>query len=122
VYEAIMKNVLKNSGANFFTCTSENYMFAHKVLKEKDILYGMCIQKKVLSVVSIKIAFFFKWRQKICLNLLIKKKRDAQLINGKPGENRYKKTTSEKPDTCNFLTNETNQQPPKTYNNQIDNI
>jgi hypothetical protein len=32
--------------------------------------------------------FFLKRRQKICLNLLIKKKRIAQLINGKPGENR----------------------------------
>jgi hypothetical protein len=56
VYEAIMKNIF--SGANFFTCTSENYMFAHTVLKEKDILYGMCTKTKVLSVVSIKIAFF----------------------------------------------------------------
>jgi hypothetical protein len=36
-----------------------------------------------------------KRRQKICLKLLIKKKRIAQLINGKPGENRYKKTTKE---------------------------
>jgi hypothetical protein len=32
--------------------------------------------------------FFLKRRQKICLNLLIKKKRIAQLINGKLGENR----------------------------------
>jgi hypothetical protein len=32
--------------------------------------------------------FFLKLRQKICLNLLIKKKRISQLINGKPGENR----------------------------------
>jgi hypothetical protein len=30
-----------------------------------------------------------KRRQKICLNLLIKKKRISQLIKGKPGENRY---------------------------------
>jgi hypothetical protein len=36
-----------------------------------------------------------KRRQKICLNLLIKKKRIAQLINGKPGKNRYNKTTRE---------------------------
>jgi hypothetical protein len=33
--------------------------------------------------------FFLKRRQKICLNLLIKKKKIAQLINGKPDENRY---------------------------------
>jgi hypothetical protein len=33
--------------------------------------------------------------QKLCPNLLIKKKRDAQLINGKPGKNRYKKNTNE---------------------------
>jgi hypothetical protein len=39
--------------------------------------------------------FFLKRRQKICLNLLIKKKRIVQLINGKLGENRYNKTTKE---------------------------
>jgi hypothetical protein len=36
--------------------------------------------------------FFFKRRQKLCLNLLIKKKRIAQLINEKPGKNRYNKS------------------------------
>jgi hypothetical protein len=36
-----------------------------------------------------------KRRQKICLNLLIKKKRIAQLINRKPGKNRYNKITRE---------------------------
>jgi hypothetical protein len=36
---------------------------------------------------------FLKRRQKFCLYPLIKKKRIAQLINGKPGENRYSKTT-----------------------------
>jgi hypothetical protein len=36
-----------------------------------------------------------KQRQKICLNLLIKKKRIAQLINGKPGKNHYNKTIRE---------------------------
>jgi hypothetical protein len=35
--------------------------------------------------------FFFKRRQKLCLNLLIKKKRIARLICGKPSENRYNK-------------------------------
>jgi hypothetical protein len=34
-----------------------------------------------------------KRRQKICLDLLIKKKRIAQLINGKPGENHHNKKT-----------------------------
>jgi hypothetical protein len=38
-------------------------------------------------------ALILKRRQKICLNLLIKKERIAQLINGKPDENRYNKTT-----------------------------
>jgi hypothetical protein len=37
--------------------------------------------------------FFLKRRQKICLDLLIKKKRIAQLINEKPDENHQKKTT-----------------------------
>jgi hypothetical protein len=35
-----------------------------------------------------------KWGQKLCPNLLIKKKRIAQLINGKLGENRYNNTPS----------------------------
>jgi uncharacterized membrane protein len=35
-----------------------------------------------------------------CLNLLIKKKRIAQLINRKPGKNRYNKTTINKNLTC----------------------
>jgi hypothetical protein len=34
--------------------------------------------------------FFKKWRQKLCLNLLIKKK-NTQLISGKPGKNWYNK-------------------------------
>jgi hypothetical protein len=33
--------------------------------------------------------FFLKRRQKLCLISLIKKKRVARLINGKPGKNRY---------------------------------
>jgi hypothetical protein len=36
-----------------------------------------------------------KWEQKICINLLIKKKRGAQLIKEKPDENRYKETINE---------------------------
>jgi hypothetical protein len=42
--------------------------------------------------------FFLKKKieAKDCLNLLIKKKRIAQLINGKPDENRYNKTTRER--------------------------
>jgi hypothetical protein len=36
--------------------------------------------------------FFLKRGQKNCPNLLIKKKRIAQFINGKPGKNRYNKT------------------------------
>jgi hypothetical protein len=38
-------------------------------------------------------SFFFETEAKICLNLLIKKKRIAQLINGKPCKNRHNKTT-----------------------------
>jgi hypothetical protein len=37
-----------------------------------------------------------KRRQKLCLNLLIKKERIAQLIYGKPGKNRYKHNTPAK--------------------------
>jgi hypothetical protein len=51
---------------------------------------------------------FFKRGQKLCPNLLIKKKRIAQLINGKLDENPYNNTTNniENPD----------QQKPSTYN------
>jgi hypothetical protein len=44
---------------------------------------------------SLSLKDFLKWRQKLCLNLLIKEKRIARLINGKPSENRHNKTTSE---------------------------
>jgi hypothetical protein len=47
--------------------------------------------------------FFLKQGQKICPNLLLDKKRIAQLINGKPGENRYNKIMREtKPDAMHF--------------------
>jgi hypothetical protein len=47
--------------------------------------------------------FFLKQGQKICPNLLLNKKRIVQLINGKPGENRYNKITREtKPDAMHF--------------------
>jgi hypothetical protein len=36
-----------------------------------------------------------KRRQKLCLDLLIKKKRIAQLINGKPDKNRYNRNKSQ---------------------------
>jgi hypothetical protein len=59
--------------------------------------------------------FFLKRRQKICLYLLIKKKRIAQLINGKPGENRYNTTNKRKtPKTCNLQTNKLS-----TYNLEL---
>jgi hypothetical protein len=38
--------------------------------------------------------FFLKREQKLYSNLLIKKKRIALLIYGKPGENQYKQTTT----------------------------
>jgi hypothetical protein len=62
------------------------------------------------------IFFFLKRRQKICPNLLIKKKRIAQLINGKLGENHYNKTTRETtPKTGKRL----NQQALTTYNRKL---
>jgi hypothetical protein len=48
---------------------------AHRLLRGSD----GTLHDTILEV------FFLKRRQKICLNLLIKKKRDAQLIKGKPG-------------------------------------
>jgi hypothetical protein len=59
--------------------------------------------------------FFLKWRQKICLNLLIKKKRIAQLINGKPGENQYNKTTREQHQNLQ----PSNQQAHPTYDREL---
>jgi hypothetical protein len=44
-------------------------------------------------VVLLNFILFLKWEKKICPNLLIKKKRIAQLIYGKPGENQYRQTT-----------------------------
>jgi hypothetical protein len=38
--------------------------------------------------------FFFEMGQKLCPNLFIRKKRIAQFINGKLGENQYNKTTN----------------------------
>jgi hypothetical protein len=44
-----------------------------------------------------------KREQKICPNLLIKKKRIAQLINGKSGENRYSNTSNDYPQSMQPL-------------------
>jgi hypothetical protein len=49
------------------------------------------------------IIVFLKREQKICPNLLIKKKRIAQLINGKPGENRYSNTSNDYPQSMQPL-------------------
>jgi hypothetical protein len=54
-----------------------------------------------------------KWGQKLCPNLLIKKKRIAQLINGKLGKNRYNNTTNNTESTRQ----QDNQQTLTTYNN-----
>jgi hypothetical protein len=63
-------------------------------------------------MIVVKINFELKvnvqGRQKDFLNLLIKKKRIVQLINGKSSKNHYKKTTQEQhltPKTCNLQTN-----------------
>jgi hypothetical protein len=52
--------------------------------------------------------FFLKWRQKHCLYLLIKKKRIAQLIYGKPGENQYNKAPQSTHKTRKTHTHEDN--------------
>jgi hypothetical protein len=49
------------------------------------------------EVKKVKDYRLLKWRQKLCLNLLIKKKRVAQLIYEKPGKNQYKRSTSSNP-------------------------
>jgi hypothetical protein len=49
---------------------------------------------QVSSLSWIDWLFFLKRRQKLCLSLLIKKKRIAQLINGKSDENRPKTVTT----------------------------
>jgi hypothetical protein len=54
-----------------------------------------------------------KWRQKLCPNLLIKKK-IAQLINGKPGKNRYNKPQ----ENNSKNTPPPNQQASTTYNHR----
>jgi hypothetical protein len=54
--------------------------------------FAMIPERSELSVHVILFLFFLKRRQKLCLNLLIKKKRIVQLINRKPGKNRYNKT------------------------------
>jgi hypothetical protein len=56
--------------------------------------------------------FFLKWKQKLWPNLLIKKKRIAQLINGKLGENRYNKLQTHN------LNKQDTQQACSTYHNR----
>jgi hypothetical protein len=55
--------------------------------------------------------FFFEREQKLCSNLLIKKKRIAQLINGKLSENWYNKPQADN------LNKQDNQQGRSTYHN-----
>jgi hypothetical protein len=71
--------------------------------------------KLLKSATVLSVFFFLKRRQKICLYLLIKKKRIAQLINGKPSENRYNTTNKRTtPKTCNLQTNKLS-----TYNREL---
>jgi hypothetical protein len=56
--------------------------------------------------------FFLKREQKLCPNLLIKKKRIAQLINGKLDKNRYNKLQADN------LNKQDNQQAHSTYHNR----
>jgi hypothetical protein len=63
-----------------------------------DLEAGHCSsfpKKKNLSCIIELYIYFLKREQKICPNLLIKKKRGVQLIKEKLGENRYKETTNE---------------------------
>jgi hypothetical protein len=63
-----------------------------------------CVKMKLVNKLTLFIGFhdvlnciiFLKWRQKICLYLLIKKKRIVQLINEKLGKNHYNKKTTRK--------------------------
>jgi hypothetical protein len=50
------------------------------------MIYSILIYISFLQIVKKKL----KWRQILCPNLFIKKKR-VQLINGEPGENYYNK-------------------------------
>jgi hypothetical protein len=56
------------------------------------ITYFVRFNWRNLSCEGLQGFFFLKWGQKLCSNLFIKKKRIAQLINEKLGENRYNKT------------------------------
>jgi hypothetical protein len=72
------------------------WYFSSGVHTHADVRRGEKVHKlqKVISILCPVPTFsFFKRRQKICLNLLIKKKRIAQLINRKPDKNHYNKTT-----------------------------
>jgi hypothetical protein len=69
------------------------------------------LESKNLFVI-LKINSFFKGGQKLCPNLLIKKKRIAQLIDGKPDENRYNNTKNSPKSTYR----QDNQQSLSTYN------
>ena len=46
-------------------------------------------RSRLNDVLSFEIVFFFETEAKILPRRLIKKKRIARLINGKPGKNRY---------------------------------
>jgi hypothetical protein len=57
---------------------------------------------------TVDLVFFFEMKAKELPHWLIKKKRIAQLINGKPGKNYYNKDT----DTCRLLSKHETPRPP----------
>jgi hypothetical protein len=65
--------------------------------------------------------FFFKWGQKLCLNLLIKKKRIAQLINEKPSKNSYNTPQITLKTPTNKTTNKLSQPTTNTNNDRKSN-
>jgi hypothetical protein len=58
-----------------------------------------------------KVFFFLKRGQKLCPDLFIKKKRIAQLINGKLDKNRYNKATREQRQNISDLQTNKHTQP-----------
>jgi hypothetical protein len=68
------------------------------------ICYGVLPFHGYLTKDKKNTCVFLKWELKLFPNLLIKKKRIAQFINRKPGENHHNRNTSRpSPETSNTL-------------------
>jgi hypothetical protein len=68
------------------------------------------------QIVQHHICFFLKRGKKLCSDLLIKKKRIAQLINGKLDKNHYNKATREQRQNTSDLRTNKRTQPTTTSN------